>query len=416
MKLLIVAFSNSIHTARWLSQIADCGWDVHLFPSDESSECHPELRGVTVHYSFYKRQANNLNRYRGVYVGWTLMYRFLKSNRQMARALRRILGIIWKMPMSDSSDQLADLIARLRPDIVHSLETQHAGYLVLEARKKMSGREFPAWIHTNWGSDIYLFGRLKEHTARIKELLTLCDYYTCECTRDVQLARKYGFSGTVALVEPNTGGFDLKKVRELILSCSKTSERRVIMLKGYQGWSGRALVGIRALSRVRDLLTGFQVKIYSSNHGDDIKIAAELLSEDAGIPVTLLSRISHDEILRLHGMARISIGLGISDAVSTSLLEAMVMGSFPIQSWTAAADEWIEHGKSGMLVPPEDPEEIEQALRIALTNDQLVDSAAAINWATAEKRLEYDMIKSKVVAMYQDVYEKKLDALRGIQR
>jgi len=71
-------------------------------------------------------------------------------------------------------------------------------------------------------------------------------------------------------------------------------------------------------------------------------------------------------MLHYYGRARIYIGLSISDAISTSLLEAMVMGAFPIQSCTACADEWIEDGKSGFIVPPEDPHVIAEAIRRAL--------------------------------------------------
>lgn len=34
------------------------------------------------------------------------------------------------------------------------------------------------------------------------------------------------------------------------------SSRKVIMLKGYQNWAGRALVGLRALGRCEDILEG----------------------------------------------------------------------------------------------------------------------------------------------------------------
>ena len=58
--------------------------------------------------------------------------------------------------------QLIRVIQKIRPDIVHSMEIQSAGYLTLEAKKILQGK-FPPWIVTNWGSDIYLFGRLKDH-------------------------------------------------------------------------------------------------------------------------------------------------------------------------------------------------------------------------------------------------------------
>ena len=57
----------------------------------------------------------------------------------------------------------------------------------------------------------------------------------------------------------------------------------------------------------------------------------------------------------------------------------MAMGSFPIQSCTACVEEWYEDGISGFIVTPEDPEIIEKAILIGLTDDHLVDSASEIN-------------------------------------
>src|SRR5207244_9022484 len=97
------------------------------------------------------------------------------------------------------------LIRWLKPDIVHSLEFQRAGYPTLAARP-YAGRSFPTWIVTNWGSDIYLFGRLAAHIPRIKAVLATCDFYSCECQRDVQLAKELGLKGETLPIFPNSGG------------------------------------------------------------------------------------------------------------------------------------------------------------------------------------------------------------------
>jgi len=112
-------------------------------------------------------------------------------------------------------------------------------------------------------------------------------------------------------------------------------------------------------------------------------------------------------MLRYYSRSRIYIGLSISDAISTSLLEAMVMGAFPIQSYTACADEWIVDGKSGFIVPPEDPDVIAKAIRRALRDDALVDQAAEINAKTANARLDYSIIQPQVVKMYRDILEER---------
>mgnify|MGYP001314430238 FL=1 len=55
MRVLFIAMSNSIHTSRWLSQLEDLDWDIHLFPS-ESYPLHSDLNNLTVHDVFFPKQ------------------------------------------------------------------------------------------------------------------------------------------------------------------------------------------------------------------------------------------------------------------------------------------------------------------------------------------------------------------------
>ena len=390
MKILVVAMSNSIHTARWLAQLAGEPWELHLFPSQDFGATHPQLRNVVVHHSIYGAQGRieRSARLRGIPVG----------SRMLAYGARLLLG---RWFPAYRATQLARLIRRLRPDAVHSLEFQSAGYLTLEAKRRLGGR-FPKWIATNWGSDISLFGRLPQHQPRIRQVLAECDYYSCECERDVALARSHGLNGKVLLpVSPNAGGIDLAMARKL-RARGAPAARRIIALKGYQGWAGRALVGLRALARCADQLNGYAVHIHTPS--EEVQLAAELFSADTGVPTVIVPRgTPHNEILALHGSARISIGLSIGDAISTSFLEALAMGSFPIQSRTSCADEWVGDGRTALLVPPEDPEAVEAALRRALADDELVNRAAEENWKTAEARLDARVLAPRAAQMYRQV-------------
>ena len=390
-RILFVAFPYSIHAARWISQVADQGWDLYLFPSDFASP-HTSLRNLTLFGADPLRPANLDKSVR--YRRWTsyYFYRDVVEKRLMHHStmLKEIA--------------LARVIRSIKPDLIHALEFQHSAYLTIGAKKLLS-IPFPKWIATNWGSDIYLFGRLLDHRPKIREVLENCNFYSAECQRDVELARQMGFDGRVLPVLPNGGGYDLQKCSDLRQSGS-TSARRVIVLKGYNGWAGRAIVGLGALKLCVDQLSGYEIVIYSAE--EDVRIAAELFEQDTGIKVTILSRTSHEEeILKLHGRARISIGLSISDAISTSLLEAMIMGSFPIQSGTACANEWVIDGKSGFIVLPDDKDIIAKAIRKALMDDDLVDTAAEINRGVAAERLDQSRIKPQVIKMYQDIYQNR---------
>ena len=379
--------ADSVHTARWISQIVDQGWDSYLFPSDFASP-HTSLRNLTLFGADPLRPANLDKSVR--YKRWTSYYFYRDVIEKRLVHHSTMLKEI----------ALARVIRSIKPDLIHALEFQHSAYLTIGAKKLLS-IPFPKWIATNWGSDIYLFGRLRDHRPKIREVLENCNFYSAECQRDVELAWQMGFSGKVLPVLPNGGGYDLQNCSNL-RQVGSTSARKVIALKGYNGWAGRALVGLGALKLCVDQLSGYDVVIYSAE--EDVRIAAELFEQDTGVRTTILPRTSHEEILKLHGRARISIGLSISDAISTSLLEAMIMGSFPIQSGTACANEWVADGKSGFIVPPEDPYRIADAVRKALSDDTLVNSAAEVNAAdcASEAGLR-SSIKAKVIKMYQEI-------------
>lgn len=390
MRILFVALPESVHTARWLSHIKNEGWKIYLFPS-RWGRLHPTVERIT-NFSFSLRGPKRDQKIRNIRLTAILYYldNFISMLLQRSFSFFREQSLIW-------------IIRILKPDIIHSLEIQHAGYLILKAREAI-GKNFPAWIATNWGSDIYLFGRFPEHQPLIRAVMQNCDYYSCECKRDIQLARNFGFQRKVLPVLPNAGGIHMEHALSF-RQPGPVSNRKAIVLKGYQNWAGRALVAFQAFRLCQDLLQDYTIIIYSAS--EDVKIAARLFTLETDIQVDIIQTVSHEEILKAFGRARIYIGLSISDGISTSLLEAMVMGAFPIQSCTACVDEWIEDRKGGFIVPPEEPWTIADHIREALSNDALVDRAAEINAQTVAERLDFPIIQRQVIKIYQDVYDSR---------
>jgi glycosyltransferase involved in cell wall biosynthesis len=396
MKILFVAMSNSIHTSRWIGQIANQGWDIHVFPSIDFGDTHPELRNVTIYHSIYGKKKNKNTAVR------------LKGSPVFSNALAWAgRWIIKYLNLQYRRDRLIQLIEEIKPDIIHSLEFQNGGYLVLDAKREFLKRhinqeKFPPWIATNWGSDLYYFSRFSEHKEKIKEILEQCDYYSCECGRDIDLAKKLGFQGKYLPVIPNAGGFDIEKLITLRES-KKTSHRRIILLKGYHGWAGRALVGLDAIEQCASDLKNYEVLLYSC-HSREVMKKVQDIQEKTGISISIVPQVSHDELMKIFEESRVYLGLSISDAISTSLLESMITGAFPIQSNTSCADEWIVDGKTGFIVPAEDARIVAEKLSIAIHNDKLVDTAAEINAVTAQKRLDSRLIKKQVIFEYEKIF------------
>jgi glycosyltransferase involved in cell wall biosynthesis len=394
MKLLIVAMANSEHTVRWLSLIADQGWDIYLFPTNSFTSVHPKMPSVNI-------CSSKLLRY---------LARKYKNKKTVIKTPDFLLDesinffnwkdVLKKFFPERRVEKLIKTISRIKPDLIHSMHIQEAGYLTIEAKKRYKGK-FPKWIVTNWGSELNLFSKISGHKEKIMDVLLNCDYLSGECNRDIEIAKKLGFKGQFLPVIPVSGGINFENINK-IRKTEQTSARKNIMLKGYQNWAGRALVGLRALEKCSDILKGYRIIIYCVDTMDVI-IASELFTQNTGIETLIipLGSTSHNEILSYHGSARISIGLSITDAISTSLLEAMVMGSFPIQSDTSCANEWFKNGQMGILVKPEDPEDIESAIRKALVDDELVNKAAELNYNLLFERLEYGKIKNKVINAYK---------------
>ncbi|MCL6087388.1 MAG: glycosyltransferase [Actinobacteria bacterium] len=405
MKILFVMMSDSIHSARWINNILEEGWEIHLFPTEDFVGLNPLLKGKNVKFYRSKFTQYLINKYKSKK---TVPNKFSQNSPISKEVTNPVLlrAIFKKIFPNYKVKKLCSVIKKIKPDIIQSMHIQEAGYLTLDAKKILerdSNFKFPTWIVTNYGSEMDLFGKTSYHKGKMKDVLKNCDYYSAECQRDLEYAKEFGFKGKYLSVIPNSGGIDFEKVIKLS-SNLKPSLRKSIMIKGYQGWAGRALVALRAIERCADILDGYKIFIYSIDT-NEVLIKAELLENNLKIPVKIIgSEANHDDILTHHGLSRISIGLSISDAISTSFLEAMVMGSFPIQSDTSCAKEWAADGRNFILVPPEDPETVEKAVRKALSDDNMVDKAAEENYKLLFNKLEKSMVKEKIVLQYKKVF------------
>ena len=306
-------------------------------------------------------------------------------------------------PVLNGPGVLAARIRALRPDLIHSMEFQHCGYLVLRARE-LYGPGFPTWLATNWGSDIFYFGRFPDHRAQIERLLAAIDFYSCECKRDVAIARQFGYSGPVLSGVPNSGGFDLEHVASL-RSSRPPSLRKVVMVKGYQHFAGRALTALKVLEAFASQLNGYRIVLYSVSEAP--RQRAFELKHARVLDIEVIASATHEQILAHFGEARLYMGISISDAISTSALEAMAMGAFPIQTNTSCCDEWFKDGEGGFIVPPDDFDVICDRFGRALTDDALVDRAAEVNWHTVQTRLDKNIIAPKVVEFYDRIFAER---------
>ncbi len=391
MRILFVAMADSIHTARWINQISHQNWDIHVFDFNEGS-VNAELSNVTTHTVYPPKQQTKLKTWESN-LPFRLKYNFVRRN------LPSVLERRFFPPRLAAFLELAN---HLKPDILHSLEMQHESYPLLEAKRNSDGYFKMPWVYSSWGSDIYHFINQPEHCDRIKSVLSECDYYVADCRRDVRLAEENGFKGETLGVFPTAGGYDVEKLRGLI-EVENVLDRKTIALKGYHHWAGRALTALKALQLCADLLKNYTVEIYLADKR--VQKFAEEFSRSTGVPVKIIQHAENVEILKLFGRSRISIGMSITDGTPNTMLEAMIMGAFPIQSDTVSTAEWITSGRNGFLVSTEDVEMTAQAITRALKDDRMIEQAAVLNKDFMINRIDRSIVQPQVINMYKKVFE-----------
>jgi glycosyltransferase involved in cell wall biosynthesis len=373
--VVLVCMVDSIHVARWIAQFDPTAVKFILFPSGPNRRVHPKILEMIAKGKHHDNQVSI------VPFGGKLSLPLWAIDRFFSDRIRGLL--------------LRSLLKKVSPDYIHALEFQHAGYVTLRALEDQSMKT--PLIATNYGSDIYWFQRFPAHKKKIKALLARANHYSAECQRDYLLARELGFIGSELPLGPNAGGIEADGTS---LRLEIPSTRKTIAIKGYHGWVGRAVIALEAIEMLKDELGGFEIVIYSAN----FKVArrASRLKRKSGLNLVVHKKgsLSHQEVLGIFGKARIYVGLSMSDGISTSLLEAMSMGAFPIQTSTSCADEWISNGSSGILVRSIEPEEVAKAISTALQDDALVDSASEANRQEIESKANPKKLNQSAKSFY----------------
>lgn len=372
-RILIVGMADSVHLARWLSQFSSSPIDFVVFPSSPHRHIHTlleELVASTTNQMTVTLQPSSMRSLALPLSALDIPFRnFFRS-----RLLRR-------------------LIQTNTFDLIHVLELQHAGYLLLDTKLTTT---LPKVFITNWGSDIYWFEQFPKHKERIIELLKLASYYSAECQRDIDIVRRLGYTGITMPVIPNSGGINLDEIPKDSLPAS---QRKKIMIKGYTGFVGQAIIALKACELAADHLTDYEAIIYSASL--KTRLRAMKLRHIHKVHVTILKkRTPHNEMLRHFSESRIYIGISLSDGISTSLLEAMATGCYPIQTSTSCCDEWITNQTTGTIVINLNPALISKNIQDALVDDQLVDLAAILNIMRSAEAIDSRKIGSVAKQFY----------------
>ena len=377
-KVLVIGMLDSIHVGRWLSQFEDTNTEFVLFPSKKFRNINP----LTL--KLLKKESKVKVR---VYANRTP-----KKMLGYFDYLTKVIPV--RMNFNSRVLSLKRAIGSENFDFIHALEIQGAGYLA-DLATPNSQKNGAKLILTNWGSDIYYFQNFPDHKRQIISALKKADYYSAECERDYSLANELGFSGNPLPCIPNAGGFKLDQQIGIL-----PSNRRQIVVKCYGGVFGRGGLILEALEQVLPFFLDYRVFLYSVT--SDLESRVLELKERFPDRITYATQkkpISRELILDEFANSRVYIGASVSDGISTSFLEALAYGAFPIQTDTSCANEWIIRGAVG-LTPKLEVSALITSLTTALIDNHLVDQAQLVNRKIVLSEINSDKIKKVAKSFY----------------
>lgn len=307
---------------------------------------------------------------------------------------------LYKIVQAVNEKSLAEIveekIQEIKPDIVQSFVLFSACAPILDVMNKYPNLK---WIYSAWGNDLFYFQNKPEYLKDIKAVLPRINYMFSDCQRDYEIALEYGFKGEFLGVFPGGGGYIFDLEEDIV----PLRDRKIILIKGYQKLFGECIKVLQALEGIEKELTGLQVVVFGADEVTMQYINKHKLTQKKHFRIQ--NNIGRTEVMKLMGHSLLYIGNSISDGMPNTLLEAIIMEAFPIQSNPGGATaEIIEHNKNGLLIKdPLSAKEISDLLLLALKKPKLRETAIAWNSKHIKPNLERGQIKARVLKTYQKI-------------
>jgi glycosyltransferase involved in cell wall biosynthesis len=381
MRILFVADGRSPISLNWMRYFAERGDEVHLASTFACEVDFPvkRLEFTPVAFSSVKRQ-----------------------NPRAGNVSSRTLGLRtrirqWFGPLTIpcAARKLRSMIQEIQPDIVHAMRIPYEGMLAASALNKL---DIPLLVSI-WGNDFTLHAPstplMKHYTHKT---MSATHALHADCARDVRLAREWGLDAErPAFVAPGNGGI---KKDVFYPPHEPVKAPVVINPRGFRAYVQNDAF-FRAIPLVLEKYSDARF-VCSSMQGEAraMQWVSELNIEHA---VQLDPIMPHAQMAQAFRSAQILVSPAIHDGTPNSLLEGMACGCFPIAGDLESIREWITHAHNGLLMDPNEPRSIADAILLGLEREDLRREAAGLNDRIISARAEYRTNMKRAGEFYASV-------------
>lgn len=372
----MVAIPN-LHFFQWVNQLKNSGYEVYWLDANDDGAVSNRIPWVTQ------------------IKGWRLKWNY-PFRQTIKKKLPKLYKTIQNFNETTLENVLNEQIKAIKPDIVHCFEMQLTGFSVLPIMEK---NDIP-FIYSSWGSDVYYYKQRGTTDAQVQRFMDRVNVLVSDCKRDVKALENLGFNKKW-YVFPGNGGLDIDKP-----NIKPQEERTIVLFKGYQYDSGEALQVVKAIELLDvELMRNIEFHVYST----DKEVEKYIKTSDVFNQLSYTihprhQRLQNKKLLELMGKSLIHLGNNLSDGMPNSLLEAMAMGAFPIQSNPGGATaEVINHGVNGFLIEnPLDFEAISKLIETTLKDSELRKKAQDYNVRFIENNYKRATLRPEIIQLYKD--------------
>ena len=396
MHILITADGRSPIAINWIRMVLDAGHMVTLVTTYPCQKIPGVEHIIPLHVAFGSLAGGGSS-------PSSALRRLVRRFRPLFQAARNTFA---PLGMERAGRQFSRLVEQVQPDIVHALRIPYEGILASHTPPGI-----PLVVNI-WGNDFTLHANSSRMLGRLTTgTLRRADALMADTRRDLRLAVRWGFDSTKpALALPSAGGIDLEQVgaavplpfRQEVFAKIPKDIPWVVNPRGIRAYT-RTDVFFQSIPLV---LNRWQNVRFLCPGMENRKEAEDWVQRlGIGDHVHLLPVLSQDDLWRLFSRSVMSLSITMHDGTPNTLLEAMACGSLPIAGDLETLREWITPGVNGLLVDPNQPQAVADAMLLGFTNPQLFRTAAEINRNIILERAETRMVREKLQKFYQEILQ-----------
>jgi glycosyltransferase involved in cell wall biosynthesis len=405
MKICFIADGRSPIANNWITYFLQNGHQVHVLSTYPcAQETYPQASVQEITSSITRRAGNGPGRGQDVSKAPGLLTALVSRarNGRFADLTLAVHHRIESIEVGRRSKRLSALLGEIKPDLVHAMRLPFEGIMAA-----LADPPAPLLISI-WGNDLTLFARRFPVTCRYtRRALQRTDGLHCDCYRDLNLAREFGFDPQKpSIVVPGNGGIQLDLFaapdgEDAALRRRFNIPEKAPLICNARGF--RAYVRNDTFFRSAALTTRRRPDVVFAGVGMQDNPVARHWVASLGIQrnVRLLPALTRRELAMLMRTSEVAISPSEHDGTPNTLLESMAAGAFPICGDIESVREWITDDVNGKLRQPSDPEAFAEAILSALADNSLRASARQRNRQIIQERAEYTSCMRQAERFYE---------------